>query len=739
MFGRLFGTTGPTTKSQSTYQRQKPRKSGSGLISLNNHSIDVGIVERYATISYLFEFENTNEYGSKELKFEITIDPDAFISSFTADIDGELFIGETKERKAAKKQYIVAKSKDENAILISQVDKDIPNLFRIQTNIDSESEISLKITIEQYLKKTFNFNQLNVEIIRDFNKSTISQNYPHILLNVNIRDKRGIYDVTLPSNIDTIQMNEKTMDKSNKCYQMKGKLMHKQSSITEFMLKYKVKGEQNESSILYDKQSHTFCHIINDIITDSLLDDKDACEGHDDKIQGDILIPRRVVFLIDQSYSMHGVKWTNTISATVQTLNQLRPNHDRYSIIFFDDNMQQFTYNKMVLATDENIRKAMSFVQNKSLGGATDINTPLLHGIQIIKNDIRILNGQQSALINIKSDEADELSELLQMMEVEPDSQPQNTSSINDSGDAPPKMDTVSTDKAPYNFYMNQIILLTDGEPNSGVTNTSKILLNVAQANNLKNLDPYSNKISIFSFGVGTDRNDSSWTTDLNHSFLKLLSVNNQGIYKRIKETHCDTQLAEHYKILATPILNNIAIQYDAYHVNNLTNTSFNSLFHGNDIIVCGCIADKALDSIQVTISAITGKSIKQNDKYMTKPIHINKQIEIDIPQGNEEKDGNNTERIWAYLKLQQCAKQKLIHNDMIEMDDEEEKERDALPLLLAMKYKFVTPWTSMIVVKEKDGNQKKKKKKKKPKPSEMPKDPLQAMRYRVNQLEKKE
>eukprot|EP01083_Nonionella_stella_P279094 949388_1 len=59
--------------------------------------------------------------------------------------------------------------------------------------------------------------------------------------------------------------------------------------------------------------------------------------------------------------------------------------------------------------------------------------------------------------------------------------------------------------------------------------------------------------------------------------------------------------------------------------------------------------------------------------------------------------------------------------------------------MLLAMKYKFVTPWTSMIVVKEKDGNQKKKKKKKKPKPSEMPKDPLQAMRYRVNQLEKKE
>eukprot|EP01083_Nonionella_stella_P274790 932960_1 len=682
MFGRLFGTTGPTTKSQSTYQRQKPRKSGSGLISLNNHSIDVSIVERYATISYLFDFENTNEYGSKELKFEITIDPDAFISSFTADIDGELFIGETKERKAAKRQYIVAKSKDENAILISQVNKDIPNLFRVQTNIDSESEVSLTITIQQYLKKQFNFNQLNVEIIREFNKSTICQNYAHISLNVAIRDKRGIYDVTLPLHMD---MDGKTMDNNNQCYQAKGTLQHKTTNITEFTVKYKVKGEQNESSVLYHNQSHTFCHIISDIITDSLMDDKDVSEGHDDEIQGDILIPRRVAFIIDQSYSMHGPKWTKTISSTVQALNQLRPNHDRYSIIFFDQNMKQYTRNTMVLATQENIANAISFVQKETLGGATDINTPLLHGIELIKNDIRVLNGQ--------------------------------------------------------NFYMNQIILITDGEPNNGVTNTSKILINVAKANNLKGLDAYSNKISIFSFGVGTDRNDSSWTTDLNHSFLKLLSVNNQAIYKRIKETNCDTQLAEHYKILSTPVLTNIEIKYDGYYVNNLTNTSFNALFHGNDIIIGGqCTDDKTLDSVEVNISAITGKSIKQNDKYMTKPIHINKQIEIDIPQGNEEKDGNNTERIWAYLKLQQCAKQKLIHNDMIEMDDEEEKERDALPMSLAMKYKFVTPWTSMIVVKEKEGNQKKKKKKKKqPKPSEIPKDPLGAMRYSVAQLEKKE
>ena len=45
------------------------------------------------------------------MKFEITIDPDAFISEFKANIDGELFIGQTKEKQTAAKEYSEAKKK----------------------------------------------------------------------------------------------------------------------------------------------------------------------------------------------------------------------------------------------------------------------------------------------------------------------------------------------------------------------------------------------------------------------------------------------------------------------------------------------------------------------------------------------------------------------------------------------------------------------------------------------------
>eukprot|EP01084_Bolivina_argentea_P301469 520109_1 len=136
-------------------------------IILNKHRIEANITERYAIISYLFDFKNSSEYGiSKELKFDITIDPNAFISGFTANIDGEVFTGKTKPKEEAKKEYIEAKETNENAVLIYQTDPNIPNVFTIKTNIDSDSKISLKLTIEQFVTKVLNFNALNMQILK---------------------------------------------------------------------------------------------------------------------------------------------------------------------------------------------------------------------------------------------------------------------------------------------------------------------------------------------------------------------------------------------------------------------------------------------------------------------------------------------------------------------------------------------------------------------------------------------
>eukprot|EP01083_Nonionella_stella_P032398 88696_1 len=625
------------------------------MISLNKHSIDATVENRYASVIYSFAFKNPNQSGSSELKFEITIDTAAFISKFVANIDGILFIGHTKEKETAKKEYIAAKHKDENAILVSQPYDDIPNVFRIKTNIDSKSKIILKITIEQYLQKRFNFNELTIQILRNFERYNIRKKYAHIAFRLNVKDQSGIYDVSIPhASHGSITINERVTDTPN-AFMMSGTIDAQHSWMNELVLKYKVKGEANDSVLLYDDTTHTFCHILSDIVTDCAInDEKDIFEGYGDDIKENVLIPRRVVFVIDRSGSMSGHKWNKTIAATVCALKRLRHGYDRYCIIHFDSAIESYPTSGLLLANADNIDQTITHLKLIQPRGSTDINSALLSGIDRITADIVQLNQ--------------------------------------------------TTRRNKDNFFMNQLIMITDGEPNSGVSDTHQIISNVSRANSLQSIDAYSSKICIFCFGIGADGNDSSWIKDLNHSFLRVLAANNNGFYKRIKQTKTDTLLNELFDVLSKPILTHIDIQYNDKYVNDLTQTRFDSLYAGNDIIICGRISADHITSLNVKAFALTGKEITagKGNVICSKPTKICKVMKVHTDECSA-LDSSNVERIWAYLKLQQYAEKKLIINDMIEYDADERKTDDVLPLELALKYKFVTPWTSMVLVKKKD------------------------------------
>eukprot|EP01084_Bolivina_argentea_P046621 85849_1 len=295
-------------------------------ISLNKHCISASITERYAYITYLFEFINSNN-TSQELSFEITIEPDAFVSGFEANIDGQFFIGKVKPKEEAKQEYTIAKQKNENAILVSQPYDNISNIFKIQTNIDSQSKVILNIKIEQYLITKCNYKQLNIQILRDFNQYNIIKKYENIFFKFDIQDNSGVYDIIIPSSTSIsynlapsatsnleqgtqqdITITNKTTDKLAQNCSISGVINRLTPNINELILKYKTKGEANDATILYDTHSKTFCHIISNIINSSDLNLKD------------ISIPRRVVFVIDKSGSMAGSKWNKTISATIKAL-----------------------------------------------------------------------------------------------------------------------------------------------------------------------------------------------------------------------------------------------------------------------------------------------------------------------------------------------------------------------------------------------------------------------------------
>eukprot|EP01083_Nonionella_stella_P213516 770060_1 len=345
-------------------QNERALHALNGII-LHKHKIHATVKDRYACTTYLFNFENISRSGSDELQFAITIDCDAFISKFEANIDGELFYGQTKQKETASAEYEEAKERNENAILISQPYADIPNVFQIQTNMDAGSKISLKITMEQYLRKELHFNQLNIQILRDFAAYNIAQNFDYISFVFDINDESGLYDVQTAE--EDIIIESHSMGTQSKQCVIHGRIMTKVSSINELTLRYKIKGEQSDSHFLFDRKTHAFCHIISDLITDSRIMD----EGQSDVIKDNIniQIPRRVVFVLDRSGSMKGTKWDQTVSSSTTALKQLK-SFDRVNVMLFDHDIELLWTSSLAPCHPSNMRFFIQALQDKEVRGA---------------------------------------------------------------------------------------------------------------------------------------------------------------------------------------------------------------------------------------------------------------------------------------------------------------------------------------------------------------------------------
>ena len=207
-----------------------------------------------------------------------------------------------------------------------------------------------------------------------------------------------------PQTISGVIVNDQTMDKFIKSCIINGKIASSQSDINELTLKYKIKGEAEDSQCLFDNTSNTFCHVISNILSDftmkkpmdniKQLYPTPFGEGHGDKgmygesNEPDIIVPRRVIFVIDKSGSMSGGKWRRTVSATINGLKQLRTGYDRFNVILFDNYNHKLYDYAMESANQQSIEQAIKYMESMSAGGGTDIDAPLKEAINMIKTSI---------------------------------------------------------------------------------------------------------------------------------------------------------------------------------------------------------------------------------------------------------------------------------------------------------------------------------------------------------------
>lgn len=333
--------------------------------------------------------------------------------------------------------------------------------------------------------------------------------------------------------------------------------------------------------------------------------------------QGLPVVPKNIAFVIDVSGSMSGRKIQQTREALLKILDDMKED-DYLNFILFSTGVTTWK-DHLVKATPANLEEARAFVKNIRDQSMTNINDGLLRGIEMLNK------AREDRLV------------------------PERSTSI--------------------------IIMLTDGDANTGESRPEKIQENVRNA--------IGGKFPLYNLGFGNN---------LNYNFLETLALENHGLARRIYEdSDASLQLQGFYEEVANPLLTNVEVEYPENAILDLTRNSYPHFYDGSEIVVAGRLVDRNVDNFKADVKGHGAL----NDLTFTEEVDMKEMDAALKEQGYI--FGDYIERLWAYLTIEQLLeKRKNAHGD-------EKENITAEALELSLKYHFVTPLTSMVVTKPED------------------------------------
>uniref|UniRef100_A0A914W6T1 Inter-alpha-trypsin inhibitor heavy chain H3 n=1 Tax=Plectus sambesii TaxID=2011161 RepID=A0A914W6T1_9BILA len=326
---------------------------------------------------------------------------------------------------------------------------------------------------------------------------------------------------------------------------------------------------------------------------------------------------KNIVFALDISGSMGDGKLEQTKTAMRSILSQLRA-IDQFSILCFDTQLEVWK-KKPMPATKENISEAIGFIDAQHPRGGTDIDLAVQEGIKWLKG-----SHSEQLLASI-------------------------------------------------------LVLLTDGQHNSGKCKSHQITSRVLQARK-----DGGQSIKVYGLGFGND-------ADFN--LLREMSTKTGGFARKIyAASDAAIQLDSFYAEISSPLLADLEIKYlnpNVEVVSAVKNTTGDTLFEGSEFVIIGKMNQLFLNE---------GDDILEwhaRSRHGPKAYKCCYRPWLSQPSRNKgdiaKTAGGFIERSWAYLTVRNLL-------EKAKVDSEESAALKNQALKLALEYKFVTEETSMVV-----------------------------------------
>ncbi|XP_020789759.1 inter-alpha-trypsin inhibitor heavy chain H3-like [Boleophthalmus pectinirostris] len=373
-----------------------PKKGDWDIYSFHINST---VTSRYATTVIKSRVANRME-ESKEIEFHVRIPKNAFISKFRMFMDGEVYDGVVKAKEQAEHQYTAAVSRGQSAGIVSSVGRTLEE-FKTSVTVAAHKKVTFELTYEELLKRRLGKYELQIfarpmQPVKDFK------------VDVHIHEDAGLQFIEVKGGLSTKELANAIAE-----------TVTDQQAWVNF---YPTVDQQKVCDSCSEDGLNGDLIIFYDVKREVPFGDIQTRDGyfvHHFAPSSLPRIPKNVVFVIDQSGSMHGRKMHQTRIALIHILSDLSED-DFFGLITFDSEIFHWK-RELVQATSANIEQAKRFAEHIEDRGSTDINRAVLEGTR---------------MLNVH-----------------------------------PREDSASI-----------LILLTDGDPTSGETNPEKIRANVKKA-----------------------------------------------------------------------------------------------------------------------------------------------------------------------------------------------------------------------------------------------------------------
>uniref|UniRef100_A0A8C8D9L3 Inter-alpha-trypsin inhibitor heavy chain 2 n=1 Tax=Oncorhynchus tshawytscha TaxID=74940 RepID=A0A8C8D9L3_ONCTS len=323
---------------------------------LKSYKVESRITSRFCHTTVKSSVVNSGP-NAQSIGFNVQIPKQAFITNFTMNVNGITFVGSVKEKTVARNLYAQARARGKAAGLVRANSQDMET-FKTEVHVPPGSKIEFELHYQEMMQRKLGFYEHSLYL-------QPGRLVPQFQVDVYIYEPNGIASVETPNTLGEhfsgMAKLTSSKDKAHVVFKPSLQQQRKCENCTTSAI-------DGIFTVRYD-----------------VLRDSNVSDGHFVHFFAPANLsplPKNIVFVIDVSGSMWGVKMKQTVEAMQTILDDLTMD-DYFSIVDFNHNVRCWS-EELVPGSTIQVAEAKKYIQNIKPNGGTNINEALMRAVQML-------------------------------------------------------------------------------------------------------------------------------------------------------------------------------------------------------------------------------------------------------------------------------------------------------------------------------------------------------------------